>query len=61
MQKILIIEDEVWIASDVFVAPGVTIKRGAIIGARSSVFDDMPESMICFGYPAKPVKHRNSI
>ena len=52
------IENEVWIASDVFIAPGVTIKKGAVIGARSTVLNDMPEGMICYGYPAKPVKPR---
>ena len=56
-QKITI-EDEVWVASDVFVAPGITIKKGAVVGARSTVLNDIPEGMICYGYPAKPVKPR---
>lgn len=56
--KPLIIADEVWLATDVFVAPGVTIGKGAVIGARSSVFNDMPEGMICMGSPAKPIKAR---
>jgi len=58
IDKKITIEDQVWIATDVFVAPGVTIGRGALIGARSSVFADMPEGMICVGSPAKPVKPR---
>jgi putative colanic acid biosynthesis acetyltransferase WcaF len=45
--------DEAWIASDVFVGPGVTVGRGAVIGARSTVFDAVPASMIAFGSPAK--------
>ena len=49
---------EAWVAADVFVAPGVTIGHGAVIGARSSVFTDMPAGMVCFGYPCKPVKKR---
>ena len=49
---------EAWLASDVFVAPGVTIGQGAVIGARSSVFSDMPAGMVCFGYPCRPVKPR---
>lgn len=56
--KKITIEDQVWIATDVFVAPGVTVGRGALIGARSSVFSDMPKGMICLGSPAKPVKPR---
>lgn len=54
----IIVEDEAWVAADVFVAPGVTIGKGAVIGARSSVFVDMPAGMICAGYPAKPVRSR---
>jgi putative colanic acid biosynthesis acetyltransferase WcaF len=56
--KSIIIEDEAWVATDVFIAPGITIGKGAVIGARSSVFKDMPEGMICIGNPAKPVKKR---
>ena len=56
--KAVVIEDEVWVATDVFIAPGVTIKRGAVVGARSSVFGDLPAGMICLGSPARPVKPR---
>jgi putative colanic acid biosynthesis acetyltransferase WcaF len=48
----------VWIAADVFVAPGVTIGDNAVIGARSSVFHDMPPGMVSFGYPCRPIKSR---
>jgi putative colanic acid biosynthesis acetyltransferase WcaF len=33
-------------------------EKGAVIGARSSVFSDMPAEMICVGSPAKPIKPR---
>lgn len=56
--KKITIEDEVWIATDVFIAPGIVIKKGAVIGARSSVYKNMPEGMICMGNPAIPVKKR---
>lgn len=52
------IDRESWIASDVFIAPGVHIGKGVVIGARSTVFSDMPSEMICYGYPCKPVKKR---
>lgn len=52
------IEDEVWVASDVFLSPGVTIGKGAVVGVRSTVLHDLPAGMICFGNPAKPVKPR---
>jgi putative colanic acid biosynthesis acetyltransferase WcaF len=54
----IVIEDNVWVATDVFVAPGVTIHRGAVVGSRSSVFGDMPAVMICLGSPARPVRPR---
>ena len=54
------IRDQVWLPNDVFIGPGVTIGKGAVIGARSSVFADMPEGMICIGSPAKPVRKRLS-
>tara|TARA_R110002033_G_scaffold122452_1_gene165077 strand:+ start:6496 stop:7047 length:552 start_codon:yes stop_codon:yes gene_type:complete len=56
--KPITIEDEAWVASDVFIAPGVTIGKGAVIGSRSSVYKDMPEGMVCLGNPAKPIKPR---
>jgi len=47
-----------WLATDVFVAPGVTIGEGDVIDARSSVLHDLPPLMVCAGTPAKPIKHR---
>ena len=52
------IGDQVWIATDVFVAPGVTIGDGAVVGARSTVLHDLPGEMICYGSPAHPVRRR---
>ncbi|MFT3785374.1 MAG: WcaF family extracellular polysaccharide biosynthesis acetyltransferase [Tepidisphaeraceae bacterium] len=47
-----------WIAADAFVGPGVTIADGVLVGARSSVFSDLPEWTVCVGNPAKPIKPR---
>jgi putative colanic acid biosynthesis acetyltransferase WcaF len=52
------IEDEAWIAADVFIAPGLCIGRGAVVGARSTVLHDLPPMMVSFGNPAKPVRPR---
>ena len=49
---------QAWVAADVFIAPGVTVGEGAVIGARSSVFKDMPAGMVCMGSPCVPVKPR---
>jgi putative colanic acid biosynthesis acetyltransferase WcaF len=54
----IVIEDEVWVAADVFIAPGVTIGKGAVVGSRSSVFGNLPEMMVCVGSPARPVHAR---
>jgi len=56
--KPITVQEQAWVASDVFIAPGITIGRGAVIGARSTVLEDMPAGMICYGYPARPVKPR---
>lgn len=54
----IVIEDEVWLANDVFVAPGMTIGKGAVVGARSNVFKPLPAMMVCFGSPAEAKKPR---
>ena len=56
-QKITI-QDECWLATDVYIAPGVTIGRGTVIGARSSVFKDLAPGIIAIGTPAKKIKDR---
>ena len=58
LAKKVVIEAEAWLATDVFVAPGVTIGRGAVIGARSSVFKDVPPGTISVGTPANVMGQR---
>lgn len=52
------IGDQVWICADVFVAPGVIIDEGVVVGARSSVFTNLPCWTVCVGSPAKPIRDR---
>lgn len=54
----IVIGDGAWVAADVFVAPGITIGEGAVVGVRSSVFKDMPPWTICAGQPCKPIRER---
>lgn len=54
----IVIEDDVWIAADAFVGPGVRIGAGTVVGARSAVFNDLPAWKICVGTPAKPIGDR---
>lgn len=56
--KPIIVEEGAWLATDVFVAPGVTIGRNALIGARSSVFSDAQAGFVHVGSPAKAVRER---
>ena len=53
------IEDGVWVAADCFIAPGVAIGAGAVIGARSSVFKDQPPGQVCWGNPCQSRYPRN--
>jgi putative colanic acid biosynthesis acetyltransferase WcaF len=50
--------DDVWIAADAFVGPGVTIGDRTVLGARASAFKDLPPDVIAVGNPAHPIKPR---
>ncbi len=50
----IVIENGAWIAADCFIGPGVRIGANAVIGARSSVFKDMPADYCCHGSPCHP-------
>ncbi len=54
----VIIEDDVWIASNCSIGKGVTIGKGSIIGANSFVNKDVPPFSIVGGVPAKLIKSR---
>jgi putative colanic acid biosynthesis acetyltransferase WcaF len=47
-----------WIAAKVFVAPGITIGEGAVVGACSVVTRPVPPWMVCAGNPCRPIKPR---
>ena len=48
-----------WLATDVYVAPGLTIEDGVVVGARSTVLFDLKENKVYVGSPAKCVKDRS--
>ncbi|KAG3078216.1 hypothetical protein PI125_g21040 [Phytophthora idaei] len=54
--KPITIEDDVWICGNVVVVPGVTVGRGAVIGAGSVVTKDVPSMCVYAGNPAKFIK-----
>jgi putative colanic acid biosynthesis acetyltransferase WcaF len=52
LTKPVTIESQAWVAANCFVAPGVTIGRGAVVLACSLVLKDVPELMVAAGHPA---------
>jgi acetyltransferase-like isoleucine patch superfamily enzyme len=45
-----------WIGQNVVICPGVTVGRGAVIGANSLVNRDVPEFSVAAGSPARIIK-----
>ena len=54
----IVIEDDVWIATDATILSGVNIGKGAVIAAGSVVVKDVPPYSIVGGNPAKVIKYR---
>ena len=54
----IIVEDGAWIGTHVLILSGVTIGKGAIIGAGCVVSKDVPRYAIVVGNPMKIVKYR---
>lgn len=52
------VESQAWLAAQSFIAPGVTIGQGAVVGARSLVLKNIPAFSRAFGHPAKVVGTR---
>lgn len=54
----IIIEDHVWIGSNVFIRPGVRVGRNSVIGANAVVIHDVPENAVVGGIPAKIIRFK---
>jgi maltose O-acetyltransferase len=54
-----VIEDNVWLAANVSVLPGVTIGSGSVIGGHSVVNRDIPPNSFAAGSPARVVRTLN--
>lgn len=52
----VLIEDDVWIGCNAVILKGVTIGRGAVIGAGSIVTHDVPPYAVAAGNPARVVR-----
>ena len=58
VEKPVVMEDYAWMGVNSIVVPGVTIGKGAVIGAGSMVNNDIPPFSIAVGSPAKVIKKR---
>lgn len=54
----IVLEDDAWLMADAFVGPGVTMREGALLGARSSAFRDLDPWGVYVGTPARRIKDR---
>jgi len=53
------IEDDVWIGSGCVILPGVTIARGTVVGANSTVTKNTRPYSVVYGSPAKESRIRS--
>lgn len=58
--KDIIVKNDVWIAANCVILPGVTIGEGSVIGAGAVVTKSIPPYSVAVGVPAKVIKQRNS-
>lgn len=54
----VVIEDDVWIGGHCVIMRGITIGKGAVVGAGSVVTKDVEPYAIVVGVPAKLLKYR---
>ncbi|MEU2429707.1 acyltransferase [Streptomyces sp. NPDC007861] len=54
----IVVEDDVFIGARVTILPGVTIGRGAAVGACSVVTKDVPPEAVVAGNPARKIRER---
>jgi len=57
--KPISIGDDVWIAAEAFVGPGVAVGDGSVLSARACAFSDLEPWTVYRGNPAVPFKARH--
>jgi len=58
VRKPVVIEDDVWLGTHCTILPGVTVGRGAVVGAGAVVTKDVEPFSIQVGVPAKCIGRR---
>ena len=53
----IFIDENVWVGFEAVILPGVTIGRGAIIGSKSIISEDIPPYAVVVGNPGRIVKY----
>ena len=53
----VIIEENVWVGFEAIILPGITIGRGAVIGCKTVVSEDVPPYAVVVGNPCRIVKY----
>ena len=56
----LVVDDDVWIGANAIILGGVTIGRGAVIGAGTIVTKSVPSYSVVVGNPGRVIKKRFS-
>lgn len=59
IRKPITIGNDVWLAADTFVGPGVTLGDRCVLGARGVALADLPADVIALGNPARAVRARD--
>jgi len=57
--RLVVVEDYVFVGTRALILPGVTIHRGAVVGAGAVVTRDVPPLTIVAGSPAREIGKRN--
>ena len=56
--KEIIIEDDVWIGAGAVIMPGITLRKGTVVGACSVVTKTTEEYSVVVGAPARKIRSR---
>ena len=55
--KPIIIDENVWVGFGAIILPGLTIGRGAVVGCKSVVTENVPPYAVVVGNPARVIKY----